>query len=197
VSRDPFHLPRLLRAPSNLALNPAREEAATASLGNLCQCLTTLRVKNFFLISSLNLLSFNLKPLPLLLSHFAAVAWVFETASGPRQSLSWKTPKEMPGWSRRGGSTVPLSLSSRVGPSAFGAAVGRVPRMLRCPAELVPGEQGRGHPRVTACSPSTHGSSFQASPAHRAQLGRVPRARRSQAGEVRSLSPWCWSWRTR
>jgi len=35
MSRGIFHQPRLLRAPSNLALNPAREEAATASLGNL------------------------------------------------------------------------------------------------------------------------------------------------------------------
>jgi len=35
MSRDIFHQPRLLRAPSNLALNPAREGAATASLGNL------------------------------------------------------------------------------------------------------------------------------------------------------------------
>jgi len=47
----------LLKAPSNLALDTAREGAATASLGNLCQCLTTLIVKNFFLISNLNLLS--------------------------------------------------------------------------------------------------------------------------------------------
>ena len=35
MSRDIFHQPRVLRAPSNLALNPAREGAATASLGNL------------------------------------------------------------------------------------------------------------------------------------------------------------------
>jgi len=34
LGRDPFHQPRLLQAPSNLALNPAREGAATASLGN-------------------------------------------------------------------------------------------------------------------------------------------------------------------
>ena len=33
MGRDPFHQTRVLRAPSNLALNPAREEAATASLG--------------------------------------------------------------------------------------------------------------------------------------------------------------------
>jgi len=44
----------LLTTPSNLALNTAREGAATASLGSLCQGLTTLTVKNFFLISNLN-----------------------------------------------------------------------------------------------------------------------------------------------
>jgi len=59
MGRDNFHQPRLLIAPSNLALNTAREGAATASLGNLCQGLTTLRVQNFFLISDLNILSFR------------------------------------------------------------------------------------------------------------------------------------------
>jgi len=54
VGRDTFHQTRLLKAPSNLALNTAREGAATASLGSQCQGLTTLTVKNFFLISSLS-----------------------------------------------------------------------------------------------------------------------------------------------
>jgi len=45
VGRDPFHQPRVLQAPSNLALNPAREGAAAASLGSLG--LTTLTGKNF------------------------------------------------------------------------------------------------------------------------------------------------------
>jgi len=62
MGRDTFHQ---LRAPSSLALSTAREGAATASLGNLFLCLTTLRVKNFFLISNLKLPSFSLKPLPL------------------------------------------------------------------------------------------------------------------------------------
>jgi len=53
--RDPFHQPRVLSAPSNLALNPVREGAATASLGSLGQGLTTLMGKNFSLISNLNL----------------------------------------------------------------------------------------------------------------------------------------------
>jgi len=43
----------LLRALSNLDLNPAREGAATASLGNLGQGLTTLTVNNFFLTYNL------------------------------------------------------------------------------------------------------------------------------------------------
>jgi len=42
MGRDPFHQPRVLRALSNLALNPAREGAATASLGSLGQGLTSL-----------------------------------------------------------------------------------------------------------------------------------------------------------
>jgi len=64
MGRDTFHQTRLLRAPSSLALNTARERAATASLGSLGQRFTTLIVKNFFLISSLNLSCFSLKPLP-------------------------------------------------------------------------------------------------------------------------------------
>jgi len=63
MSRDIFHQTMLLRAPCNLALDTAREEAATVSLGNVFQSLT-----NFFLLSNLNLLSFSLQPFPLVLS---------------------------------------------------------------------------------------------------------------------------------
>jgi len=63
----------LLRAPSSLALNTSREGAATTFLGNLCQCLTTVIVKNFFLISNLKLPSFSLKPLTLFLPLHALV----------------------------------------------------------------------------------------------------------------------------
>jgi len=42
MGRDPFHQTRFLKALSNLTLNTAMEGAATASLGNLFQCLTTL-----------------------------------------------------------------------------------------------------------------------------------------------------------
>jgi len=73
MSRDTFHYTRLLKAPSNLALDTAREGADTASLGNLFQCLNTLIIKNFFFITSLNLSSFSLKPLPLVLSLHALV----------------------------------------------------------------------------------------------------------------------------
>jgi len=65
VSRDSFNRMRLLTVPSNLALNVSRDGASTTSLSNLGQCFTTLIVKYFFLIFSLNLLSFSLKPLPL------------------------------------------------------------------------------------------------------------------------------------
>jgi len=68
MSRDIFHQPGVLRAPSSLALNPAREGASTASLGNLGQCFSTLMVKNFFLIPNLNLPSFSLQSFLLVLS---------------------------------------------------------------------------------------------------------------------------------
>jgi len=44
----------LHQAASNLVLNTSRDEAFTASLGSLHQCLTTLRVNNFFFVSDLN-----------------------------------------------------------------------------------------------------------------------------------------------
>ena len=49
MGRDTYHHTRLLKAPSNLALNTVREGTATTSLSNLVKCLTILRVKNFFL----------------------------------------------------------------------------------------------------------------------------------------------------
>jgi len=61
------HQTRLPRATSSLALNASRDEASTASLGNLFQCISTLCVKNFLLISNLNLPCLSLKPFPLVL----------------------------------------------------------------------------------------------------------------------------------
>ena len=67
MNRDTYSWVRVLSAPSSLVLSVSRDEAPTASLGNLCQCLTTLIIKYFFLISNLNLLSLSLKPFPLVL----------------------------------------------------------------------------------------------------------------------------------
>jgi len=66
-----FNQTRLLRAPSNLVLNVSRDGASTTSLGNPFQSFTTPTVKNFFLITSLNLPSLSLKPSPLVLSQQA------------------------------------------------------------------------------------------------------------------------------
>ena len=62
------HQTRLPRATCSLALNASRDGASTASLGNLFQCVTTLCVKNFLLLSNLNLSRLSLKPFPLVLS---------------------------------------------------------------------------------------------------------------------------------
>jgi len=73
MSRDIFNWTRLLRALSNLALSVSRDGASITSLGSLCQGFTTLMVKNFFSISSLNLPPVSLKPLLLVLSLHALV----------------------------------------------------------------------------------------------------------------------------
>jgi len=88
MGKDPFHQPRVLQAPSNLALNTAREGTATASLGNLGQGLTALTVKNFCLISYLNLHSFSLKPSPLVLLLHALVTSPSPSLSQPLQALA-------------------------------------------------------------------------------------------------------------
>ena len=64
---NPKQYIRLASAPSNLALNASRDEASTASLGNLFQHLTTLSVKNSLLVSNLSLPSFSLIPVALVL----------------------------------------------------------------------------------------------------------------------------------
>jgi len=66
-----LQLHQVLRTPYSLTLSVHRDGASTPSLGNLCHCLTTLMVKDFFLISSLNLPSFSLKSFPLVLSQQA------------------------------------------------------------------------------------------------------------------------------
>jgi len=55
MSRDFLSRIRFLRAASNLALNVSKDGASSTSLGNQGQGFTTLIVKNFFLIASINL----------------------------------------------------------------------------------------------------------------------------------------------
>ena len=88
MGRDAFHQTRLLRAPSNLVLNTAREGPATASVAYLGQGLTTLRVKNFFFIFSLTSPSFSLKPLHPLSYHSMPVQEVpLQLSRRPLQEL--------------------------------------------------------------------------------------------------------------
>jgi len=82
MSKDIYHQIRFLRVPSNLTTNVSRDRASTTSLGNLCQCFTTLIVKKFFSLSSLNLPLFSLKPLLLVLSLQALLE------SGPHLSYT-------------------------------------------------------------------------------------------------------------
>jgi len=63
------HQTRLPRATSSLALNASKDGASTASLGNLFQCVTALGVKNFLLVSNVNLPCLGLKTFPLVLSR--------------------------------------------------------------------------------------------------------------------------------
>ena len=58
-----------LSATSTCLLNTSRDGDSTTSLGSLFQCWTTLSVKKFFLISSLNLPWCNLRPFALVLSQ--------------------------------------------------------------------------------------------------------------------------------
>ena len=66
VNRD-THSSIRCSEPHPLTLGVSRDGAPTTSLGNLCQCFTTLVTENFFLIPSLNLPSYSLKPFLLVL----------------------------------------------------------------------------------------------------------------------------------
>ena len=81
------HLPldQAAHSPIQPGLECFQGGASTASLGNLFQCLTNTTVKNFFLISSLNLPSFSLKPLPLVLSLPALIR-------SPSPAFLWAPP---------------------------------------------------------------------------------------------------------
>ena len=70
-------------ATSTCFLNTSRHGDSTTSQNSLFQCLTTLSVKKFFLISNLNLPWCNLRPLPLVLS---LVTWVKRPAPASLQA---------------------------------------------------------------------------------------------------------------
>ena len=78
------HLPldRVAQSSIQSGLEHFQGRASAASLGNLCQCFTTLMVKNFLLISNLNLPSFSLQPFPLVLSLHTLV-------KSPSPGTSW------------------------------------------------------------------------------------------------------------
>lgn len=66
------HLPQIAQSLIQ-SLNTSRAGISVAPLVNPFQCLTTLRVKNYFLISNLNLMSFSVKPLSIALSLYVPV----------------------------------------------------------------------------------------------------------------------------
>lgn len=78
MGRATFLHRRLLKAPSNMAVNTTTNGAFITSLGNLFQCFTTLNTKNFFLKSNVNPPFFSLRSLVLVLSLHA-----FEKSPSP------------------------------------------------------------------------------------------------------------------
>lgn len=64
-----LQLDPVAQCPSNLTLSLSKDGASTTSLCNLFQCVTTCIIKELFPISSVNLQSFSLKRLPLVLSQ--------------------------------------------------------------------------------------------------------------------------------
>lgn len=70
MDSDTFHYARLYKAPSNLTL---QWKGYSQLLDSLFQCPATLIANNFFLTSYLNLCSFSLYLLPLVLSPYALV----------------------------------------------------------------------------------------------------------------------------
>ena len=63
-----LHPDQVAQSPVQPGLECFQDGASTTSLGNLGQGFTALSINNFFLIPSLNLPSFILKPPPLVLS---------------------------------------------------------------------------------------------------------------------------------
>uniref|UniRef100_A0A672TZ06 CD48 antigen-like n=1 Tax=Strigops habroptila TaxID=2489341 RepID=A0A672TZ06_STRHB len=76
------------KALSNLALNTARDGAATASLGTLCQHLSTLTGNNLFLIPKLNFPCLSVNPSPLGQAGQAAPVSTFSAAQARQKPSS-------------------------------------------------------------------------------------------------------------
>lgn len=68
MGSNTFNQVMLLKDLSNLALNCSSDEASTTSQGNTFEGLTTMIRKNFYLIFNLNLPSFGIKLLTIVLS---------------------------------------------------------------------------------------------------------------------------------
>jgi len=66
-----LQLHQVLRALSSLTFSVCRNGASTGSLGNLCHCLNTLTVRNFFLVFHLDLPAFSLKHFSVVMSQQA------------------------------------------------------------------------------------------------------------------------------
>lgn len=80
TSRDIFHQIRWLRTPSNLTVHISRDGALIIPVGNLFQFITTLIVKNLFLISSLTQPSLGLEPLSLTLQQQQALLKILSSS---------------------------------------------------------------------------------------------------------------------
>jgi len=59
MRRDAFHWTRLFKDLSRLTLSTSSDGTSTVSLGSLFQCLITLIVKTFFLISKSTIFQFK------------------------------------------------------------------------------------------------------------------------------------------
>ncbi|KAK4826701.1 hypothetical protein QYF61_010916 [Mycteria americana] len=81
--RAPGKAQRLLKAPSNLALNISRDGASTTSLGNLVQCLSTLIVKNFFLFKATTPCPITIGPCKKSLSSFLVLEGCYKVFLEP------------------------------------------------------------------------------------------------------------------
>lgn len=111
MGRGTFHYSRLLKATPNLASNTSRDRTSTAFPGNLCWCLSTTIINNFY-IFNLNLPFFSLKLLAFVLSlHFLIRISFPSLLQAPFQY--WKAAMGSPHTFSRPNNPNSLSLSSQ------------------------------------------------------------------------------------